>query len=608
MCGIFGIWHLDGKPASEEELTRMGQCMIHRGPDDEGYLRDGPMGIGMRRLSIIDLVGGHQPISNEDGSIHVVFNGEIFNYPELRDRLRARGHTLSTNSDTEVLVHLYEDMGRASVHELIGMFAFAIWDARKRSLWVVRDRLGIKPLYWHRSAKSVAFASDLGALNSVVGAPVSDRAVARFLGYSYVPGDASMFEGIHKLLPGEELVVEAGEVSLSRYWSLPRHQAKTTLATATAELDALLDDAVRRQLQSDVPVGVFLSGGLDSSAVAAYSAAHMNPKELRTFTVDFVDKGGADAQHARQLSQFLGSDHTEVSLTFADQIALLDRLMFKLDEPMADNAIVPTFALAERAAQLGVKVLLSGAGGDEIFGGYDRYYPGRPGSGAWFAGLPAFMRQALKPAWQLWNPAMQHRLHNPSRNFFASTSGIDLWLLQLTLRDRQLFDGLLADFDSHSPALVGDDTYPRMRLDLERYLPDNILALTDKATMAASVEGRVPLLDHRIVEFCFSLPESINLQDGTKKGLFRSTMKSKLPDTILHRSKEGFNAPTGAWINQWVDLIRTELRDRPAAMISEMLDLDHVLRWFDEPKLRARGAELMYSLYVLNRWLTIHGQ
>jgi asparagine synthase (glutamine-hydrolysing) len=606
VCGIFGSWHFDGQQVSREVLQRMGHRMLHRGPDDEGYLIHGSMGMGMRRLSVIDLAGGRQPIGSEDGMVHVVLNGEIFNYLDLRAQLVSRGHHFSTRSDTEVLVHLYEELGRECVHELNGMFAFAIYDARKRSLWIARDRLGIKPLFFHQSAAALHFSSDLNAINEVVRAPLSATALTAYLGYSYVPGPHSIYEGIQKLLPAEELVIEDHRVSRRRYWSLPRKVVQRPVKALVEELDALLEAAVRLQLQSDVPVGILLSGGVDSSAVAAYGASQLAEGALRSFTVDFEGKGGSDARHAEELSRKFHTRHTNISIRFQNQSVLLDRLLMSMDEPMGDNAIVPTFALASEAAAQGVKVLLSGAGGDEIFGGYDRHVPAIPGTAAWFAQLPPVLRAALKPAWRVWNPALGMRLHNPARNFFISTSGTDLHLLQSLLRDRSQFEALLDSFDAHLASFHARDAYSRMQLDLNHYLPDNILALTDKATMAASVEGRVPLLDHRLVELAFSMPESVNLPGGKKKGLFRRVLASRLPAYILDRPKEGFNAPTGAWIGQWTPIIRAELTLRPARALKELLNLDVLGIWLDDPARCARGAELLYSLYVLNRWLVVH--
>ncbi len=586
----------------------MARRMVHRGPDDEGFWMDGHVGLGMRRLSIIDLAGGHQPIANENGSIQVVMNGEIYNYRELRERLIRSGHQFTTHSDVEVLVHLYEEEGRDCIRHLNGMFAFALYDARKRSLWVARDRLGIKPLFYRRTAQRLDFSSDLNGLNAVVRAPVSISSIVAYLAYSYVPAPATMFDGICKLLPGEEMIVEDGNIRTRRYWALSQSPSTSDISVQhrAEELDSLLQDAVRLQLESDVPVGVFLSGGVDSSAVASYVADVVADQTIRTFTVNFQGKGGRDAEHARAMSLQLGSEHHEIQLTAQEQLQALERLILRMDEPMADSAIVPTFVLSEFAKAHGVKVLLSGAGGDEIFGGYDRHFPGRIGSAAWFAGLPTGLRMACKPFWKFWNPALLDRLDNAARNFYVATSGTELQLLKSLLGDDDRYRAMLSAFDEDLGALRMNAAYPRMQLDMKRYLPDNILSLTDKATMAASVEGRVPLLDHRVVEFAYSLPESVNLLGGRQKGLFRHVLATRLPASILERGKEGFNVPMTAWIGCWPDLLRAELLENPAPVLQETLQLECLRDWIDDPLKRQRGGELLYSLYVLNRWLKAH--
>lgn len=608
MCGIFGTLNLDGAPVAREELGLMASRMIHRGPDDEGIWVSGAVGLGMRRLSIIDLSGGHQPIGNEDNTIQVVMNGEIYNYRELRARLIRAGHSFKTHSDVEVLVHLYEDEGRDCIRHLNGMFSFALYDTKKKSLWIARDRLGIKPLFYRLSDRRLDFASDLVALNAVVRSPLAISSVMAYLGFSYVPGPGSMFEGIQKLMPGEELTVDATRVNVRRYWELParRISSNVSLEEATDALDVLLRDAVRLQLESDVPVGVCLSGGIDSSAIAAYVAEAVPNASLKTFTINFTEKGGEDAKYAQLMSQHLGSEHHEISLTAQEQLNALDRLIPRMDEPMGDSAIVPTFVLSEMAAAHGVKVLLSGGGGDEIFGGYDRHLPGGRGTAAWFAELPWAVRMACKPLWAAWNPALLDRLHNPARNFYLSTSGAELGLLkELTGGDRRYRD-LLAGFDADRDDFSTQAPYPRMRLDLKRYLPDNILALTDKATMAASIEGRVPLLDHRLVEYAFALPESINLLHGRKKGLFRHVLSRRLPHTVLDRPKEGFNAPMSAWMQGWPELLRKEVLESPARFLQESFHLDGLKNWIDIGTKRQRGGEQLYSIYVLNRWLKVH--
>ena len=606
MCGIFGIFDFDNEDVSHEKLKLMSRNMIHRGPDDEGFFIDGSIGIGMRRLSIIDIEGGKQPICNEDGNIQVVFNGEIYNYIELRKQLIDQGYKFKTNSDTEVLVHLYENMGRKCINQLNGMFAFALWDKRKQILWIARDRLGIKPLFWNISSKKFHFSSDLNSLNKVVKSKISPKSLIRYLGYSYIPAPLSIFEDIHKLLPGHELIIKEGKLTDNRYWSLLKKKNRVSAEKASKKLNSLLSESTRLQLQSDVPVGILLSGGIDSSAIAVYAAAHLKGKSIRTYTADFMEKQGLDSFHARELAKSIGAIHTEVKISSDDQIKILDSLINEMDEPIADNAIVATYALAKKASMDGVKVLLSGAGGDEVFGGYDHHFKGKKYSSSWFANLPSFLRVILKPIWIIYNPALLYKLHNPSREFFTSTSGSNLWMLSRIIQNKSLFKGLIKDFDSKSGNLNDFDSYSRMKLDLKNYLPDNILALTDKATMAASVEGRVPLLDHRIVEYCFSLPQDLNILDGVPKGLFKKTLELKLTSKLIKRKKEGFSAPTSKWINNMAKHIHKELIHNTAPMLKEILNINNIDSWLKSDKLKQQGAETLYSLYILNSWLNSH--
>ena len=608
MCGIFGIVRFDGRPADMAELGAMGRRMVHRGPDDQGFWLNGGVGLGMRRLAIIDLSGGRQPISNETGDIQVVLNGEIYNHAELRADLIQRGHRFSTKSDVEVLVHLYEERGRDCIHALNGMFAFALHDRKTGTTWIARDRIGIKPLYYTSTRKWFVFASDLKALNAVVRAPISISSIVAYLGYSYIPAPKTPYEGIWKLPPGEEFVIAEGHATNRRYWKLGDEQTELhDPARLEAFLENLLSDAVKLELQSDVPLGVFLSGGVDSSAVASYAAELTQGEPIRTFTIDFAEKGGGDAKFAKLVSRGLGSDHYELKVSAEDQFSALRELMPLLDEPMGDSAIVPTYMLSRAAREQGVKVLLSGAGGDEIFGGYQRHHPGKIGSAAWFASLPAPLRAALAPLWRAWNPALASRLGSPARNFAVMISGVNLAFLRDVLRDQDHFDGLLQMFDRDFQGADTPRSYPRMRLDLDRYLPDNILSLIDKATMAASIEGRVPLLDHRLVEFAFSMPESANLLGGAAKGLFRKVLGNRLPSVVLDRKKEGFNAPVNQWTANWSDRMRAELVGNTSNLLRDILDVNVLQSWIDDPSLHRRGGDLLYSLYVMNQWLATHG-
>lgn len=607
MCGIFGIIHFDGQPVRDETLSLMGGRMQHRGPDDEGHWVRGPVGIGMRRLSIIDLGGGHQPISNEDNSVHIVLNGEIYNYRELREELIQRGHQFKTHSDVECVLHLYEEMGTACLERLNGMFAIALYDQNRGRLWLARDRLGIKPLFYRRLANGLAFASDLGSLAAVTEARIDHSALVSYLGFSYVPEPDTIYRDIKKLGIAEQMVIEDGRIKQERYWS-PDHLARFdgSAAQAAERLEELLLDSARLELRSDVPVGIFLSGGVDSSAVAALAAQVNGAEAVKTFTIDFAGKGGQDAAFAQMLAQRLGAEHHVITVDAAEQARALDELLAVLDEPMSDSAIVPTYLLSQAARARGVKVLLSGAGGDEVFGGYGRHFPGRFGSAAWIARNPV-ARSLLRMAARQSRPHLAWRMVSPARDFAVAISGANLAFLHQGLRDRTQFSGLLERYEQDFGTASSGSSLDRMRLDLDNYLPNNVLALTDKATMAASVEGRVPLLDHRIVEFAFSLPETFNPLGGQDKGLFKRVLERYVPRAVLDRSKEGFNAPMHAWVERDPTAIREELLGNATAELKDLVDLKVVETWLASPERRRPAGESLYAMYLLNRWLRLHG-
>jgi asparagine synthase (glutamine-hydrolysing) len=607
MCGIYGVIHFDGAPVRAETLSTMAARMVHRGPDDEGNWIDGAVGIGMRRLSIIDLSGSHQPIANETGDVRIVLNGEIYNYRELRRELVERGHRFTTDGDVEVVLHLYEEMGVKCVERLNGMFALAIHDQPRGRLWLARDRLGIKPLYYRRLANGLAFASDLSSLAAATDGEFDASALLSYLGNSYVPEPATIYQNIYKLEIAGQMVVEGGTVRLSRYW---RPDCLTpwegSVDAAAERLEELLLDSAQLQLRSDVPVGIFLSGGVDSSAVAAFAAKVNGADAVKTFTIDFIGKQGEDAAYAESLARRIGAEHHRIEVDIHEQARALDGLLPILDEPMSDSSIVPTYILSQQARELGVKVLLSGAGGDEVFGGYSRHYPDRFASAAWIAQRP-WARRPLRMLMARARPHWRHRFASAARNFAIMISGANLEFLSHALCDsgalKRLTDRYEEDFAAARSACPVD----RMRLDLDNYLPNNVLALTDKATMAASVEGRVPLLDHRVVEFAYSLPATINPLWGEDKGLFKRVLGEYLPGSILERVKEGFNAPMNSWVERDPGMIREELLEATAPAVAGLVDLGVVERWLAEPRSRRIAGESLYALYLLNRWLRLHG-
>jgi asparagine synthase (glutamine-hydrolysing) len=558
----------------------MTQAMVHRGPDDEGfYVADG-VGLGARRLSIIDVTGGHQPIANEDATLIVVFNGEIYNHRDLRTRLETQGHRFTTRSDTEVLVHLYEEYGDASVHLLQGMFAYALWDQRRRRLLLARDRLGIKPLYYTETNDGLVFASEAKALfeHPDVKPQIALDALDLYLSLRYVPGPDTLFRGVKKLPPGHLLIHENGRNEIRRYWELVLgdFQPAVNVDEAVEEFGALLRDTVRAHLISDVPIGVLLSGGLDSSAVAALVASAAD-RPVSTFTVGF-DLPGAhnELAEARATARHLGTDHHELVLK-PDAAELLPRLAWQLDEPVADPAALPTYLICSFARQ-SVPVVLTGEGGDEILAGYPRY--------VWFARarrlqrlLPRWIREdVLLPLSRL--APLGRRYHGALDNLLAERDDATRHLHWVAGLDPALLPDLLSP-DVRAAVRAGRAaellaSYLRggesgavqqqlMALDVHTWLVDDVLHKMDRMSMAASVEARVPFLDHRLVEFVASLPMRVKLANLGTKTLLKRAMAPLLPAVTIQRRKHAFQIPLDQWV--WGPLagfVRDILLDRRA--------------------------------------------
>ena len=614
MCGIAGIMALDGSPVSTESLRAMTQCMLQRGPDDDGFVAKGAIGLGFRRLSIIDVAGGHQPLTNEAGDLHLVLNGEIYNHVELRGQLEARGHVFRTHSDAEVVLHLYEEQGTAALAALNGMFAFALVDERRGSLWVARDRLGIKPLFYARTPTTLAFASDIHALRAAVPSEVDTSLVLSYLALGYAPGAQSLWRGVQKLLPGHFLLADASGVRTSRYWQVDsKRRWEGTLAQAEQECEALLVDAIRLELRSDVPLGVFLSGGVDSSAIVALAASQVSDP-LRTFTIAFEGKtGSSDVRFSRDVATRYRTRHTEVMMTADDGVRALDELIPFLDEPIADSGILPAYWLSRAARADGVKVLLNGAGGDEIFGGYGRHHPAGIASPRWVADrVPSALRPMAAAAMGIVHPGRGARARHPALAWASTVNGADLHSARGLLRSPEhvtvMRDAILAEYGvlDHDRAARGF-THRRMALDLDTYLPNDVLSLIDKATMAVSVEGRVPLIDHRLVEFAFALPEDVNILGGRMKGLFKKVLESRLPHDLLHREKEGFNAPSDAWLQSGRGFdVREELLGARTALLDGLVSTSALEKVLATPASRRAAAPMLFSLYFLNRWHRAH--
>ncbi len=613
MCGIAGLIDFEGRDVGLDELRAMTDRMVYRGPDDEGFFHEGNVGVGMRRLSIIDLDGGRQPIRNEDGSLVLVLNGEIYNFIELRERLRRRGHVFATGSDIEVVLHLYEEMGTAALAELNGMFALALWDRRRRALWIARDRLGIKPLYFRHSGPRLVFASDLNALRGLGELQVNREALLQYLALAYVPAPGTIYNGVQKLPPAHFLWIQDGKVEQRCYWQVRDIGTwRGSEDDAVEELRHLLADSVGLQLRSDVPLGIFLSGGLDSSTIVALAAKQQPKESLETLTIEFAGKGAADARFARMVAARHGVRHHEVEIGSAQAARSLDELLRHLDEPIADSAIIPSFLLSQIARDTGLKVLLTGAGGDEIFGGYSRYWPARRGSPTWIADtFPGPMRQAIAKLYSIWRPDRAARMADPVLAMAVGISGVNLHAIGHLLREPAFHQTVLGTIQSEFSGMLLAErrygrAYGRMSIDLQKYLVEDVLSVNDKTTMAASVEGRVPLLDHRLVEFAFALPPTMNLAGRSPKGLLRRVMSAELPSDLLHRTKEGFNGPIHLWLEEADRLdVASELLDSPTPLIQEIVCPKALRALLNDPGRRRTAASTLFSLFLFNRWYRV---
>jgi asparagine synthase (glutamine-hydrolysing) len=585
MCGIYGLVHLkDGPGPMDDVLARMGNVIRHRGPNDFGHYSGKGIGLGMRRLSIIDLEGGHQPIANEDKTIWVVCNGEIYNFKELRLELQARGHFFRCESDTEILVHLYEELGLDFLKRLRGMFAIALWDAQRSRLVLARDRLGKKPLYTYRDSHRMWFASEIKSLLEVRQIPrtLDHGALEEYLALGYVPAPKTLFKGIAKLSPGHCMVIENGDVRDLEYWDVPVGPIENRSEDDWVEqVRDKLVEAVRIRMVSDVPLGAFLSGGIDSSSIVAVMA-RLTQQPVKTYSIGFEgnDLFYNELPHARVVAKAFSTDHHEIIVR--PEIAhLFPKLIWHLDEPIADSAFVTTYLVAKLAAE-SVTVIMSGVGGDELFGGYRRYLGNN--LGVYYRHLPAIARKK-------WLPALIASLpkdrHSAFKNYFryaeAFVKSFELdpasrYVSYVTLFSPELQQSLLKNQPERQTVHGSFGTTAMtkyfatrrdmtilsqlMFADLKTSFPDDLLALTDKMTMAVSLECRAPFVDHELVELAAKMPDSLKVRGFTMKYLLKKVVAPWLPREILHRKKRGFGAPVGSWMrNQLKSLVESLLSE-----------------------------------------------
>lgn len=639
MCGIAGgIWLHNAPGLSRDMLRTMTDAIAHRGPDDQGHLIIQPkdnlsilgaspspgVALGFRRLSIIDLAAGHQPLGNEDGSVQIVFNGEIYNYQELRHRLEGSGHTFRTHTDTETIVHLYEDLGLDCFEHLNGMFAMAIWDQRRERLVLARDRLGKKPLYYAMHDGRLVFASELKSLMQLPGInkEIDPGAIDLYLTYQYIPHPHSIYKGIRKLPPGYFAVFENGELSVQRYWNVDwSRETPMDQPTASRELQTMLADAVRIRLRSDVPLGAFLSGGIDSSLIVAIAQQQLE-MPIRTFSIGFSEADFDETHYAKMVADHVGTKHERFEVT-PDALNIIDRLVDQYDEPFGDSSAVPTWYLCELTRQH-VTVALSGDGGDELFGGYERYRALKL-SGQLQSWLPvdwlmqsgliqrlpdssarrSFLRRVRRFCEALGQPPIDRYMN--WIQIFGEASRLDLY--------RETFIEQLPD---RNPVSFLADAWRRAgkrdlvscatTADLQTYMPCDLMTKVDIASMAHSLEARQPMLDYRLVEWAAALPSHLKLRGRRGKCLLMDTYHDLLPKAIWNRSKMGFGVPIAKWF-------KTSLRDRtydallgPDAKCHSFFRREAIETLVEEHMSgRSNQAYRLWNLLFLELWLRKNG-
>ena len=631
MCGITGaLWFEQSSAVSQIALDAMTDALVHRGPDDRGtYLqpleRDVTgvvpgVGLGFRRLSIIDLVGGHQPMTNEDGSVVMVFNGEIYNYQELRRRLEGSGHRLRTESDSETIIHLYEDLGIECFQELNGMFAVAIWDANRRQLVLARDRLGKKPLFYQATVDQILFGSELKALaaNPAFRSEVSPGAIDQFLTYQYVPHPDTIYKHARKVPPGHVVTIKDRTLKVSKYWRIDLHlESDCTESHAAGQLSELLRDSVRLRLRSDVPLGAFLSGGVDSSLIVALAQSQLD-RPLHSFSIGFSESDFDETAYARQVAAWMRTDHREFQVS-PDAVHILDQLAYHYDEPFGDSSAIPTWYLCQMTRQH-VTVALSGDGGDELFAGYDRYRAlwlsrwlerglamrsivGSP----WIQRLPASTKQrSFIRRLQRFGAALNEPLSRRYMNWlqiFPERMRAELYRAEFVeqLPDEDPFEF----FEGAWAETRGRDLISQASLsDLVTYLPCDLMTKVDIASMAHGLECRQPFLDYRLVEFAAALPSHLKFRSGKGKRLLRTTFDKLLPRQIWERRKMGFGVPLGKWF-------RHELREMTAARLLSadarchtFFRIDTIQRLVDEHQSgRINHSYRLWNLLMFESWL-----
>ncbi|HQZ96023.1 MAG TPA: asparagine synthase (glutamine-hydrolyzing) [Pyrinomonadaceae bacterium] len=623
MCGIAGWINLkqsDVTHHTEAVLHSMCERIVHRGPNSEGIWMDDTIALGMRRLSIIDLHTGDQPVFSEDKSVIVMMNGELYNYREVRDELEKKGHKFVTKSDTEILPHLYEEYGEDLVDHLNGMYAFSLWDTRKKKLIIARDRFGEKPLYYGIFDGKVLYASEPKAIlaHPSVKPELNLDAMRHYLSYDYVPAPHSIYKGISKLPAAHVLTVENGEIKTRRYWNLTfAKSGNTSIEKSAAELKDLLSDAVRMRLVADVPLGVLLSGGVDSSAVAAFATQHAT-ETVKTFSIGFTEDSFDETKYARQVAAHLGTDHHEEILSVAKAAELISDIGSWLDEPMSDGSLIPTYLLA-RFVRKHVTVALGGDGGDELFAGYPMYYAHKVAK--LYSTVPGFVRSGLiEPIVRSLPVSTKNLSFEYKAKRFVRASKYDTvtrhhsWFGSFTPDEQKL---LLTE---HALKNSSGDIYAGARdllklcdatseieqmqyLDMNFYMAEDILTKVDRASMAVSLETRAPFLDPRVGQFAASLPLDYKLRGSKGKHILKRSLEGLLPSNILHRSKKGFGIPIAEWLKTLLNPLMHDMLAPERLNAQGIFESDYVQKLIAEhEKGVASHHKQLWTMLVFQLW------
>ena len=624
MCGICGFKDNKIRLNRERILQQMNRLLTHRGPDDEGYYLNDDVGLAMRRLSVIDLVTGGQPVHNEDQTIWIVFNGEIYNFKELRAGLEKKGHKFYTNSDTEIIVHLYEDMGQDCVRPLNGMFSFAIWDSKGNKFILARDRIGIKPLYYTLAFNGLIFASELKAImaHPNVTKNVDMLSLRKYLSYEYVPCPRTILKGINKLPAGHMLIYKDKQAKLIKYWDLNFAQDSikrgNNIKAYEEQFLHLLKQSVKRRLISDVPLGVFLSGGIDSSSIASLMC-QLGVKDVKSFSIGFNDRSFDESNYAKKVSQFLGISHSMKNLDTDAMLKFLPKVAGFLDEPFGDASVIPTYLLSKFTRE-NVTVALSGEGGDELFCGYPTYQAHR---------VASIYQRVPKPIRNFVANRIVKRLPTSLDNFSLDfkakrfISGMDynsemrhcVWMGALAPTEadflispdfkNKIKDSLIYnELDGYLADCSGYNLMQRIqRLDTKLYLQDDLLTKADRASMACSLEVRVPFLDHTLVEFAASLPVGMKMRGLTTKYILKRAMKKYLPPDIINRSKKGFGIPVAEWIKSNLKTLVLDVFSKGKVQREGFFDYLYIHKLLEDHfQGKSDNRKLIWTLLMFELW------